>query len=285
MNAKQALASLALIGSTLSLTLMFAQQTNAQTGDPAPSASSSAGSSAGNDITVNGHVIPASLVDMIAKSQAASGTPDTPAMRSDIRDQLINLTLIADEAVRLGLDKQPDVAMQLEVQRQQILVRAFQQHYSKTTQVDDAALRAEYEKVRSEMGENEYKAQHVLVKTEAEAKKIIAELAKGGDFDKIAAAQSLDSGSKEGGGHLDWAVPQAYVKPFSDAMIALKKGEYTKTPVESQFGFHVIKLEDVRAVKAPSFEEVKENLRQQHVQQDFGNVVHTLREKAKITGM
>lgn len=285
MNAKQALASLALIGSTLSLTLMFAQQTNAQTGDPAPSASSSTGASLGNDITVNGHVISASLIDMIAKSQTAGGTPDTPAMRSDIRDQLINLTLIADEAVRQGIDKQPDVAMQLEVQRQQILVRAFQQHYAKTTQVDDAALRAEYEKVRSEMGENEYKAQHVLVKTEDEAKKIIADLSKGGDFDKIAAAQSLDTGSKESGGHLDWAVPQAYVKPFSDAMTALKKGEFTKTPVQSQFGYHVIKLEDMRAVKAPSFDEVKENLRQQHVQQDFGNVVHALREKAKITGM
>ncbi|MDE3009591.1 MAG: peptidylprolyl isomerase [Pseudomonadota bacterium] len=262
---------------------MFAATTNAQTTDPAPSASS--GASAGGDVTVNGHAIPASLVDMIAKAQTAGGAPDSPGMRTDIRDQLINLQVIADEAVRLGLDKQPDTAAQLEVQRNQTLARAFQQHYTKSTQVDDAVLKAEYEKVRSGMGENEYKAQHVLVKTEDEAKKIIADLDKGGDFDKIAAEQSLDTGSKEGGGHLDWAAPQSYVKPFSEAMVALKKGQYTKTPVQTQFGWHVIKLEDERALKAPSFDEVKDNLRQSHLQQDFGAVVRDLRSKAKITGL
>jgi peptidyl-prolyl cis-trans isomerase C len=285
MNVKHALASLAIVGSTLSLTLMFAQQTNAETGDPAPSATSSAGSPTTSDIVVNGHTIPAALIDMIAKSQTTGGAPDTPALRSDIREQLINLTVVADEALRLGLDKQADVAAQLEVQREQVLVRAFQQNYVKTTQVDDAKLRAEYEKVRGELGDNEYKVQHVLVKSEDEAKKIIADLAKGGDFDKIAAEQSIDTGSKEGGGHLDWAAPQSYVKPFSEAMMALKKGEYTKVPVQSQFGWHVIKLEDTRALKAPAFDEVKENLRQSRVQQDFGAVVRELRAKAKISGL
>jgi peptidyl-prolyl cis-trans isomerase C len=285
MNVKQALASLAIVGGTLCLTLMYAHDTNAQNSDPAPSAASAAGSSSAADIVVNGHTIPASLIEMIAKSQTAGGAPDTPSMRSDIRDQLINLTVIADEAVRLGLDKQPDTAAQLEVQRAQVLVRAFQQHYIKTAQVDDAALKADYEKVRSGIGDNEYKAQHVLVKTEEEAKKIVADLAKGGDFDKIAAEQSLDTGSKEGGGHLDWAAPQSYVKPFADAMVGLKKGEFTKTPVQTQFGWHVIRLEDVRALKAPSFDEVKDNLRQSHVQQDFGTVVKDLRSKAKISGL
>lgn len=284
MNVKQALASLAIVGMTLSLTVMFAATTNAQTTDPAPSASTG-GSSGTGDVTVNGHTIPSSLIDMIAKAQSSGGAPDTPAMRSDIRDQLINLQVIADEAVRLGLDKQPETAAQLEVQRNQTLARAFQQHYQKTTQVDDAALKADYEKVRAGMGDSEYKAQHVLVKTEDEAKQIIAQLDKGGDFDKIAAEQSLDTGSKEGGGHLDWAAPQSYVKPFSDAMVGLKKGEYTKTPVQTQFGWHVIKLEDVRALKAPSFDEVKDNLRQSHLQQDFGSVVRELRSKASITGL
>jgi peptidyl-prolyl cis-trans isomerase C len=283
MNVKQALASLVIVGTTLGLTVMFAANTNAQTTDPAPSAST-ASASAGTDVTVDGHRIPGALVDMIAKSQAAGGAPDTPAMRSDIRDQLINLQLLADEAERLGLDKQPDTAAQLTVQRNQTLARAFQQHYLKSAQVDDAVLKADYEKVRSGFGDSEYKAQHVLVKTEEEAKKIIAELGKGADFDKIASEESLDTGSKEGGGHLDWAAPQAYVKPFSDAMIGLKKGEYTKTPVQTQFGWHVIKLEDVRALKAPSFEEVKDNLRQSHVQQEFGAVVKDLRAKATITG-
>ncbi len=284
MNAKQALASLAIVGSTLSLTLMFAQQTNAQTSDPAPSAASAAGGAA-KDVKVNGHVIPGSLIDLIAKSQTAGGQPDTPALRSDIRDQLINLTVIADEAVRLGLDKQADTAAQLEVQRQQVLVRAFQAYYTKSTQVDDATLRAEYDKVRGDLGSNEYKAQHVLVKTEEEAKKIIAQLEKGGDFDKIAAEQSLDTGSKDSGGHLDWAAPQSYVKPFSDAMVGLKKGEFTKTPVQTQFGFHVIKLEDERPLKAPDFDEVKEQLRQSKVQKDFGGVVRDLRAKAKVEGL
>ena len=284
MNAKQALASLAIVGSTLSLTLMFAQQTNAQTSDPAPAAASAPGGAA-RDITVNGHVIPGSLIDLIVKSQTAGGQPDTAGMRSDIRDQLISLTLIADEAVRLGLDKQPDTAAQLEVQRQQVLVRAFQAHYTKTADVSDASLRAEYDKKRSELGSNEYKAQHVLVKTEDEAKKIIAKLEKGADFDKIAAEESLDTGSKEGGGHLDWAAPQAYVKPFSDAMVGLKKGQFTKTPVQTQFGFHVIRLEDERPLKAPEFDEVKEQLRQSKVQQDFGSVVRELRAKAKIEGL
>lgn len=283
MNVKQALASLAIVGVTLSLTVMFAATTNAQTTDPAPAASS--GQAGGGDVTVNGHVIPASLIDMIAKAQTAGGAPDTPAMRSDIRDQLINLQVIADEATRLGLDKQPETAAQLEVQRNQTLARAFQQHYQKTATVDDAALKADYEKVRAGIGDNEYKAQHVLVKTEEEAKKIIADLGKGGDFDKIATEQSLDTGSKESGGHLDWAAPQSYVKPFSDAMIALKKGEYTKTPVQTQFGWHVIKLEDMRALKAPGFDEVKDNLRQSHLQQDFGAVVKDLRSKATISGL
>lgn len=285
MKVKQALASLAIVGTTITLSLMFAHQTNAQAADPAPSATSAAGGSTTSDITVNGHVIPAALIDMIAKSQTGGGAPDTPAMRSDIREQLINLTLVADEAVRLGLDKQPDTAAQLEVQRQQVLVRAFQQNYMKNTQVDEAKLRADYEKVRGDLGDSEYKAQHVLVKTEDEAKKIIADLGKGADFDKIASEQSLDTGSKEGGGHLDWAAPQSYVKPFSEAMVALKKGEYTKTPVQTQFGWHVIKLEDKRALKAPGFDEVKENLRQSRVQQDFGGVVRDLRAKAKITGL
>ena len=284
MNVKQALASLAIVGVTLSLTVMFAATTNAQSTDPAPAASSGQ-ASGGGDVTVNGHVIPASLIDMIAKAQTTNGAPDTPAMRSDIRDQLINLQVIADEAVRLGLDKQPDTAAQLEVQRNQTLARAFQQHYQKTATVDDAALKADYEKVRAGIGDSEYKAQHVLVKTEDEAKKIIADLGKGADFDKIASEQSLDTGSKESGGHLDWAAPQSYVKPFSDAMVALKKGEYTKTPVQTQFGWHVIKLEDMRALKAPGFDEVKDNLRQSHLQQDFGAVVKDLRSKAKISGL
>jgi peptidyl-prolyl cis-trans isomerase C len=285
MNAKQAIASLALVGSTLSLTLMFAQHTNAETNDPAPSSASAANGTQAQDITVNGHVLPGALIDMIVKSQSANGAPDTPAMRADIRDQLINLTLIADEAVRIGLDKEPETAMQIEIQRQQILVRAFQAHHAKTNTLDDATLRAEYDRIRGEMGDSEYKAQHVLVKTEAEAKAIIAKLEKGEDFDKIAETESLDTGSKQGGGHLDWAVPQSYVKPFSEAMVALKKGEFTKTPVKSQFGYHVIRLEDVRATKAPSFEEVKDNLRQQHTQQDFSAVVRELRSKAKITGL
>lgn len=282
MNVKQALASLALVGGTLCLTLLYAHETNAQSGDPAPSAASAAGSSGTADIVVNGHTIPASLIEMIAKSQTAGGAPDTPSMRSDIRDQLINLTVIADEAVRLGLDKQPDTAAQLEVQRAQVLVRAFQQHYIKTAQVDDAALKADYEKVRSGIGDNEYKAQHVLVKTEEEAKKIVADLEKGGDFDKIAAEQSLDTGSKEGGGHLDWAAPQSYVKPFADAMIALKKGEYTKTPVHTDFGYHVIQLDDSRPMTPPPFDQVKPQLQQRASQQQVENLVKELRTKAKV---
>ena len=148
--------------------------------------------------------------------------------------------------------------------------------------ISDEAMRKEYENAKTLAGAKEYKARHILVKEEAEAKQIIAQLKKGGNFEKIAAEKSEDTGSKNRGGDLDWAPPARYVKPFADALVKLKKGQLTDTPVQTQFGWHVIRLDDERATKIPPFDEVKNNIQQQMQQQAVQKAIADLRAKAKV---
>jgi len=231
--------------------------------------------------TVNGIAIPKNRVDAVIHAQEAQGQKDTPELRAAIRDRLITLEVIAQEANRKGLGKSADTVAQIELARTNILVQAFRADYLKHHPVTDAAMKAEFEKIKAQMGDKEYKARHILVDKESEAKDIIEKLKKGEKFEELAKA-SKDPGSKDHGGDLDWNLPSGFVKPFSDAMVKLKKGEYTTTPVQSQFGWHVIQLEDVRPAKFPDFEQVKPKLEQRLQEAMFEKAVNDLRAKAKV---
>ncbi|MCX7891414.1 MAG: peptidylprolyl isomerase [Burkholderiales bacterium] len=236
---------------------------------------------AGAVATVNGVAIPKARVDAIVKAQAAQGTPDSDQLRAAVRERLIELEVLAQEANRKGLGKNPDVVQQLELQRQQALANALVQDFIRANPVDDALAKAEYEKIKAQAGDKEYKARHILVEKEDEAKDVVAKLKAGQKFEDLAKV-SKDPGSKDRGGDLDWNSPAAYVKPFADALVKLQKGQYTLVPVQTQFGWHVILLEDVRPTKFPPFDDVKNELKQRIQQQNVAKYVGDLRSKAKI---
>ncbi|MEO8767654.1 MAG: peptidyl-prolyl cis-trans isomerase [Nitrosospira sp.] len=238
--------------------------------------------SAGSMAKVNGVTIPQSRLEFIVKARAAQGQADSPEARKALREDLISEEVIAQEALKKGLDKDPDFTAQLEIARLTALVRAYQIDYVKNHPVSDEELRKEYDALKTQMGDKEYKAHHILVSTEAEAKDVIARIKKGGKFDKIAQEKSLDTGSKGKGGELDWSPAASYVQPFAEALTKLSKGQLTEQPVKTPFGWHVIRLDDVRPLKIPPFEEIKQNLAQRVLQREFATFVADLRAKAKV---
>jgi peptidyl-prolyl cis-trans isomerase C len=231
---------------------------------------------------VNGVAVPQSRLEFIVKARTLQGQPDSPETRKTLRDDLITEEVIAQEALKKGLDKDPDFVTQLEMARQTALVRAYQVDYIKSHPVNDDELRKEYEAVKAQMGDKEYKAHHVLVGSEAEAKDIIAKIKKGAKLEKIAQEKSLDTGSKAKGGELEWSPAASYVQPFGEALTKLSKGQLTEQPVHTNFGYHVIRLDDVRPLKVPPFEEIKQNLAQRVLQRQFASAVNDLRAKAKV---
>ncbi len=230
---------------------------------------------------VNGVAIPEARIDVIVRMQAEQGTPDSPQLRAAILESLVATELMVQEATRTGIAKKPEVQLQLDLARGQILSHAYRADFAKTHPVTDSALKAEYDRIRAGVGDKEYKARHILVDKEDEAKAIVAKLKKGEKFEELAGA-SKDPGSKANGGALEWNSPAGYVKPFSDAMVKLEKGKYTEQPVQSRFGWHVILLEDVRPAKFPSLDEVKPQLTERLQQQALEKNVAELRAKAKI---
>ena len=237
---------------------------------------------AAGKIVVNGVTIPQSRIEMMNKELPASGQPDTPERQRAVKEELINREVLVQAAQKRGLDKQAEVAAQMEMARQAVLVRALFENEVKANPITDADLQKQYEEFKKSMGENEYKIRHILVDKEDDAKAIIADLGKGADFAKIAKEKSKDPGSKDNGGDLDWGPTARYVKPFADAVTALKKGQLTTAPVKTDFGFHVIRLDDVRPLKVPGFDELKEQFRQRAQQQQIQKLVMELRGKAKV---
>ena len=231
---------------------------------------------------VNGVAIPQARLDAIMKDLAAQGRPDTPETREALKQELITREVVAQEAMKKGLHKKPDVVMIMDVQRQAIIYNAYLQDYVKAHPISDDDMKKEYEKVKATSSGKEYKARHILVESEDEAKQIIAQLKKGGSFDRIASDKSKDQGSKARGGDLDWGPAGRYVPAFGQALAKLKKGELTEAPVQTQFGWHVIRLDDERPLKFPSFEEVKPQIQQEMRQQQVQKAVSDLRAKAKI---
>ena len=240
-----------------------------------------AGAASAKVATVNGIAIPKNRLDAIVHAQEAQGQKDTPELRAAIRDRLIVLEVLAQEADRKGLAKTTDTTAQIALARTNILAQALRTDYLKRNPVSDAALKAEFEKIKTQMGDKEYKTRHILVEKETEAKEIIEKLKKGEKFEDLAKT-SKDPGSKDRGGDLEWNLPGGFVKPFSDAMVKLEKGKYTETPVQSQFGWHVIQLEDIRPAKFPDYDQIKPNLEKRMQETMFDKLVSDLRAKAKV---
>jgi peptidyl-prolyl cis-trans isomerase C len=228
----------------------------AQKGTP-----SSSGAAAPKPVaTVNGQALTAAQFELFSKAVAGKASAElTPAQRSQALDTLVRAEAVAQQAEKEGLDKQGDAPPSLALARLQILEQAAMANYLKDHKATDAEIKAEYDTQVAAMPKTQYKARHILVKTKDEADQIIAELKKGAKFEKLAADHSLD-GSKTNGGDLGWFSPQNMVKPFADAVAALKKGEYTQTPVQTEFGWHVIRLDDVRQTTPPAFDAVKDRL-------------------------
>ncbi|MDP3088749.1 MAG: peptidylprolyl isomerase [Methylotenera sp.] len=232
--------------------------------------------------TVNGKQIKQSVYDYIAKDAAARGQKVDDQVKQAITNKLIDSELVYQEALKIGLDKQTDYIAREELSRRELLTSTFLQDYIKKNPISDADTKAAYEQYKKAYGEKEYSARHVLVKTEAEAKEIIAQLAKGGDFAKIAKEKSIDPGSKEKGGDLGWFSPATMVKPFSDAVAGLQKGAVSATPAQTQFGWHVIKLVDTRTSQPLAYDKVKEGLQKNLQQRNLEKMMSDLRTKAKV---
>lgn len=228
----------------------------------------------------NGISIPQERMDFQIKTAIAKGQQDTPELRQTIQDDLISLEVMSQEAIRLGLNKNSEVVQQVELAKQSILVSAYIQDYARKHPISEDQLKQEYERLKIQhAGDKEYNARHILVETEAEAKDIIAQLDKKVKFENLA-EKSKDLGAAANGGSLGWAEPGFFDPAFSAAMVSLEKGAYTKAPVQSQFGWHVIQLDDTRNLEAPPFEEVKPQIQQSLQQQTLLKAIAELKAKA-----
>jgi peptidyl-prolyl cis-trans isomerase C len=231
--------------------------------------------------TVNGKAIPQARLDALIAAQVAQGKPGGPQLNDAAREELVRREILVQEAEKKGFDKKADIQAQMALARQGVIIGAYLGEYVKTHPVTDEMIKTEYEGIRKALGDKEYKARHILVDGEDEAKAIIEKLKKGERFEDLA-KQSKDPGSKDKGGDLGWSNPASYVKPFADAMTKLEKGKFTQTPVKSDFGWHVIQMDDTRDMQAPSMDEVKPQLTQRLQQQMIQKHVMELRGKAKV---
>ncbi|GAB3489475.1 peptidylprolyl isomerase [Curvibacter fontanus] len=231
---------------------------------------------------VNGKPIPLTRVDALAQQFARSGRQITPEMMEELKKAVVDRELLVQEAQKQGLDGSAEFKAQMDFTRDSLLIRDLVAAFQKNNPVTDAEIQAEYDKFTAANSGKEYRARHILVEKESEAKAIIAQLKKGAKFEAIAKKQSKDPGSGANGGDLDWAASSNYVKEFSDAMVALAKGKITETPVKTQFGYHVIRLDDVREAQLPKIDEIKPQIAQQLGQQKLMKYQEELRAKAKI---
>ena len=255
--------------------LVCAQDTDKPAAKPKPAAKDAVA-------TVNGVTIPGSRMEFMMDQQRQRGAPDNQQTRSMMREELVNREIVAQEAQKAGFGKNAEVQTAMDIARQEILVGAYLRDWAKKHPVSDAEIQKEYDRARAQSGDKEYRARHILVETEDQAKGLIADLKKGAKFDELASKNSKDSGSKERGGDLDWNVPGAFDKQFSDAMVKLDKGKYTEAPVQTRFGYHVIQLDDVRPIRFPALAEVKQRIQQQLTQHRVDELIRGLRAKAKV---
>ena len=235
-----------------------------------------------NVAIVNGKAVPKARLEALSQQFQSTGRPVTPEVQDQMRQHLIALEVFSQEADKLGLSSSDDFKAQMELARQNVLANQLIKDFEKKNAITDDLLKAEYDKFAAANGGKEIKARHILVDKEADAVAIIASLKKGGKFDDIAKKRSKDTGSGAKGGDLDWANPTSYVPEFSAALLKLNKGQLTDTPVKTQFGYHVIRVDDTRDIKLPSFDEVKPQIADQMKQDKRGNFQRDLLGKAKV---
>jgi peptidyl-prolyl cis-trans isomerase C len=233
-----------------------------------------------NVATVNGKAVPQSRVDALIKT-ATHGQEAPPELKAQAKDQVVMREIFSQEAEKQGIQNSPDYKNQLDLVRQTVLINTLFQNFVKSHPVSDADAKGEYDKIKAEQSGQEYHARHILVDSEDDAKKLIAQIKAGAKFEDLAKKSSKDTGSAENGGDLDWAKPTAYVPEFSTALQGLKKGQMTDTPVKTQFGYHIIRLEDTRAAQFPSYDEVKDKIKQQMEQVKLQEYQEKLRKAAK----
>lgn len=235
-----------------------------------------------NVAIVNGKPVPMSRVDSLVAQISKAGRPVPPEAITQVKEEVILREVFMQEAQKRGLDASDDYKQQLELARQSILIRELFADYQKNNPVSDAEIKDVYDKVVAANGEKEYKVRHILVEKEDQAKAVIAQLKKGGKFDDIAKKQSKDPGSKDKGGDLDWTTPGNLVPEFANALREMKKGQTLDAPVQSQFGWHVIRVDDVREAPLPKLEEVRPQIAQQLQQQKLAQFQENLRKSAKV---
>jgi len=235
-----------------------------------------------NIAVVNGKPVPSARLNALKAHIEKSGRHVTDDMLGQLKEEIIAREIFMQEARKRGLDASEEYKNQLELARQTILIRELFADYQKKNPVTDAEIQAEYDKFVAANSGKEYRARHILVETEDQAKALIADIKKSGKFEELAKKNSKDPGSGANGGDLDWAAANSYVAEFSNAMVKLGKGEMTDEPVKSQFGWHIIRVDDVRDAQLPKFEEVKPQIAQQLQQQKMGKFQEDLRKKAKI---
>jgi peptidyl-prolyl cis-trans isomerase C len=240
-----------------------------------------ASAQAQNLAIVNGKAVPTARFEAMKAQMAKSGRPVPKDMEGQLKDEIIMREILAQEATARGFAATASYKDQVELARQTILIRELLADQQKKIAVSDAEIKAEFDKF-SAANAKEFRASHILVDKEDEAKAILESLKKGGNFAEIAKKQSKDSGSGEKGGDLDWATASSYVPEFSNAMAKLTKGQTTETPVKSQFGYHIIRLDDVREAELPKFDEIKPQIKQQLEQQRMAKYTEELRRKAKV---
>jgi peptidyl-prolyl cis-trans isomerase C len=235
-----------------------------------------------NVAVVNGKGVPKARVDALVKQATRGGQqPVTPELETRARDEVVMREIFAQEAEKRGIAASASYKEQMDLLRQSVLIRELFEDYKKKNPATEADAKAEYEKVKAAQSGTEYRARHILVEKEEDAKKLVADIKAGGNFEELAKKNSKDPGSAENGGDLDFAKPDSYVPEFSAALTALKKGEMTETPVKTQFGYHIIKIEDSREASFPAFDEVKPQLLQRVEQTKLQKYQEDLKKAAK----
>lgn len=235
-----------------------------------------------NVAVVNGTAIPKSRADALISQLVKQGQQDTPQLHQAVRDELVNREILMQEAVREGIPARADVKAQVAVAQQTVVLRAMIEDYVTKNKPSDAEVKARYDELIKQVGGNEYHLHHILVDNEQQAKDLIAKIKGGAKFEDLAKQFSKDPGSGKNGGDLDWANPKTYVPEFAAAAEKLQKGQMTDTPVHTQFGWHIIRVDDIRAVKPPPLDQVKGQIVQQMQQEKLQAFEQNLRAKAKV---
>lgn len=230
---------------------------------------------------VNGVSIPASLADLMVAEQVAQGAPNNEELRRAVKDELVRRALLEQEARKKGLDKKPEMMTRMEVARQGILIGGYINDWMRANPIPEAQVRAEYDRRVQAMSSTEYRVRHIQVETEDAAKALIAKLQAGSRFEDLA-KESVDTGSRDNGGDIGWISPKGVPEAIGAALPTIEKGKFSAVPVKSNFGFHVIKVEDTRQAVPPKFEEVSANLRGELEQQALAKYVSGLVSKAKV---